>query len=202
MLVQIKRKDAFAHYPSFPWAKEYIGKFFYPETHSYYVLAIPPQPNDKKNIAVLAAALAKLIQDLSIDTLVFLGDRTTAWRYQENMYPPVQNALTFLKDQKVSKRFNGAFEVEGVNLSVFFTHLSWLQRCNATLPNIHFIDKQQNIIGEYCRYGNIHLGILNPQIEDSFQDALNESVLMIAENNKCVPLFRDLNGIRGRKTII
>lgn len=153
-------------------------------------------------MTAMAAAAAQLFHDLGITSLVFLGDGINAWRCQKNEHPPVKAALRFLKYNKISKRFNGALVMSQTHWPAFFLHLFWLQRCNAALPGIYFLDDEQRFLGHFCRYENIHFDLLKEGLEDVFKSALSGNSLTIAKDNKCVPLYWHGNGIKGRQTVV
>jgi hypothetical protein len=119
--------------------------------------------------------LDKLFRLVEIENLIFLGEYKRAWRYQENPYPPVQDALAYLKECKVSKKFDGALDVPISEWPIFFKHLFWLIRCNAALPTFHFMDARQTLLGSVCQYSNVHLNTLTIKAEGKLLQILGET---------------------------
>jgi hypothetical protein len=69
----------------------------------------------------------------------------------------VKNAITYLKNNTIGKKFNGALVIVQNDLPDFIKHLFWLTRTNTVGGYIHFLNEEQNIIGHICQYGNLHL---------------------------------------------
>ena len=205
MLTKIKRQDCLDNYQTFPLRsydyKNEEEEFFYPEVFKSYILTLPSK-SFKGHVKTLGIELAKLIKALHADTLVFLGDIETPWLHQSNEYKPVNEAQLYLAANKIGKRFNGALQVDTLELPVFIKHLSWLVRCNATLPYFHFIDEQQNIVGSICQYGNLHLETLNKQADKSLKTFLNYSKFEYGNKNSCHNWFSKTNAILNRQTLV
>ncbi len=151
---------------------------------------------------MLGIELAAIMKMINVDTLIFLGDSKTSWLYQDNSYKPVKEALNFLVDNKVGKRFNGALLVDDKSLAVFVRHLSWLTRCNASLPNFHFSDNGQNFVGNICKYGNIHLDTLNKRSDKLIEAAIEKSKFELLSDNVCKNNFGATSAIPRRQIVI
>jgi hypothetical protein len=150
----------------------------------------------------LGGELTQLVKALHIDHLIFLGDTDTPWLYQQSDYKPVKEALDFLKIHKVGKRFNGALQVNIETLPLFIKHLSWLSRCNAALPYFYFTDAEQNIIGTICKYGNVHLDIVNRKTNKAVKDAIVASKFNYLTDKICDEQFSKSGAIKGRQITI
>ncbi|MES1197949.1 MAG: hypothetical protein ABUL41_01575 [Chitinophagaceae bacterium] len=164
MLAQINRKDCLKQYPDFPQTNG--DDFFFPKVFSSYTFTLQSK-SLRGHVKNLSFELVHFILDLGYDELIFLGDSATAWLYQDNDYKPAKEALRYLKNQKIGKRFNGALIINDSDLQEFCKNLFWLTRCNASFPDIYFTDKKQNILGNICKYGSLHFYTLNRKTDNA-----------------------------------
>ncbi len=196
---KIARKTAYAKCPKFPHSDNKSETFYFPKSYKDGALIV----GAKTPIAYskeLSVAFSKLITNLGIENLVFLGDTKTPWLNQENDYKPVKEALQYLKDSNVGGRFNGALKIEAIDLEKFMRHLFWLSRCNATLPEFYFMDEKQNILGTVCKYGFVHISILNKKTDENFKKALKASGFKYLQDTKCYDLFGKTGATKNRQT--
>ncbi len=202
MLKKIKRQDCLDKYSKFPlrWYNDIKeeDEYYYPKVYYSYILTLPSKSISQK-IKLLGIELTNLTDVLGFTNLIFLGDNNTAWRYQESDYKPVRKALQFLVENKIGKKFNGAFQVDKKNLRTFITHLSWLSRCNAALPYFYFTDTGQNIIGTICQYGNLHIDTVNKKTDVFFKDLIAKSQFEFLIDKMCYDQFSKTKGIKGRQ---
>ncbi len=203
MLIKIKRQDALNNYQAFPvhgydYDKD-EEKFFYPKVFKSYILTLPSK-SFKVHAKVLGAELNKLTMALHADALIFLGDTKTPWLHQTSENKPIKEAQEYLIDKKVGKRFNGALKVNTFELPTFIKHLAWLTRYNAALPYFYFTDQMQNIIGNICQYGNLHLDTLNEQANKVFNSYVGGSKFKYGDNNSCYNWFSRTSAISGRQS--
>ncbi|WP_158408810.1 hypothetical protein [Fibrella aestuarina] len=173
----------------------------YPNVFESYIFTIDSK-SFKGHIKVLAAELARLTGELGYNKLVFLGDTEVAWLSQENRYDPVKKAQEYLEYNKVGKGFNGSILVEISEVILFIRHLSWMIRCNASLPCFYFIDGGQNLLGYICQYGNLHVSTLNKMTDNLIQDFLKVSSFRRLAVNNCYNRFGKTSAIPGRQTKI
>ena len=205
MLIKITRQDCLNKYKVLP-LHSYDYKrdedfFSYPKVFKSYILTIPSK-SFKGHAREFAKQLSKLVKQLKYHDLVFMGDTTTPWLYQDNEYKPVKEALQYLTGNKVGKRFNGALEIENAELVTFIKHLSWLIRCNASLPYFHFTDKGQQLIGSICKYGNLHIDTLNAAADNNLKKAIQHTGFKYLEGNSCYNQFGRTSKIAERKIVI
>lgn len=205
MLIKITRQDCLKKYPSFPLRSYNYDKdeevFLYPKVFKSYILTLTSK-SFKGHITQLGIGLLKLTKQLGHDNLIFLGDTELAWLHQDNDYKPAKEAQQYLVENKIGNRFNGALQVEHSELVTFVKHLSWLTRCNASLPYFHFTDKGQNIIGNICKYGNLHLDTLNETTDKLLRAFVDESKFIYLEGNNCFNQFGKTSAIAGRRIIV
>lgn len=182
MLRKIKREECLSNFSKFP-LREYDKSIddeviTYPKIHSLYWLKL-----DKNSSRYFANELANqvtlLYKNLKIDKLVFLGDTKSYWiskRMAERKdYKPLTNAVTFMTDNKIGKRFNGAIEVDFEEFKTFIKHFYVMTRCEAAFSYYHFMDKGQNIIG-YIHYdGELRIDTLNKKADNLFLKAIRET---------------------------
>jgi hypothetical protein len=201
MLSKINRQDCLKKYPSFPLRMYDYDKdeeaSFYPKVFKSYILTLTSK-SFKGHIKQLGTELFKLTKQLGYDNLIFLGDTELAWLHQDNEYKSAKEAQQYLVDNKIGKRFNGALQIDNSELISFVKHLSWLTRCNASLPYVHFTDRGQNIIGNICQYGNLHLGTLNEATDKLIRAFVDESRFTHLEGNSCFNQFGKVSAIDGR----
>jgi len=205
MLSKINRKDCLDKYRVFP-QRSYNDalddeEYFYPKVFKSYILTLPSK-SFKGHIKTLGIELLSLLKYLHEDSFIFLGDTGTPWLYQYNEYKPVLEASEYLTDNKVGKRFNGALITDTTDLIKFINHLAWLTRCNAALPYIHFIDPSQTILGNICKYGNLHLDTLNKQADTTLKKFMTRSLFEYGDDNSCNNQFGKTSAIYKRRTII
>lgn len=205
MLIKINRQDCLNRYQTFP-LRSYNSErdeeeFFYPKVFKSYILTIPSK-SFKGHIKTLGIELSKLTKELGYDTLIFLGDTETDWLYQDNDYKPVKEARQYLMDNKIGKRFNGALQVDNLELATFIKHLAWLTRCNAALPSMHFTDTKQNIIGNICKYGNLHIDTLNKKTDRLLNIFIDNSLFKYLDGNNYYNQFGKTSAIAGRQTVL
>lgn len=175
--------------------------FSYPPVFKSHILTVPAHTfkGAIKNLGMELVGLAKALQ---ADSFVFLGDTDTTWLYQHNDHKPVQKAQQYLTDNKIGKRFNGAIQVPLLEIPVFVKHLAWLIRCNAALPYFHFIDPNQNIVGNICQYGNLHISTLNKEIDNVLHSFISNGKFQYGDDYSCTGRFGKTSAIPGRKTVV
>ncbi|RYE39110.1 MAG: hypothetical protein EOP48_26180 [Sphingobacteriales bacterium] len=205
MLTKIRRQDCLDQYQTFPLRGYDYSKdeetFFYPRVFKSYILSLPSK-SFKGHVKALGLEVTKLATVLQFDTLIFLGDTEIPWLYQHNDYKPAREAQEYLTSKKIGKGFNGALQVDITELPLFIKHLTWLTRCNASLPYFHFIDQGQNIIGHICKYGNLHLDTLNEQTDEISKQFVDSSRFEYGDNNSCDNWFGKTSAISGRKIVV
>jgi hypothetical protein len=205
MLIKINRQDCLKNYPSFPLRsynyKKDEEELYYPKVFKSYILTLSSK-SFKGHIKHLGLDLFKLTKQLGINSLVFLGDTELAWLHQDNEYKPAKDAQQYLVGNKIGKRFNGALQVDNSELMVFVKHLSWLTRCNASLPYFYFVDKGQNLIGNICKYGNLHVDTLNEATDKLIKVAVAKSDFRYLDGNICFNQFGKTSAISGRRIIV
>lgn len=202
MLIQIKRQECLTKYPKFPqrWYDEEADEIenTFPQVVNSPILILSSK-TFKGHSKALGIELTELITAMGIDNLIFLGDYTNAWLYQESDYKPVKEAIQFLRDHKVGKRFNGALRVYKEDLPEFIKHLSWLSRCNAALPYFYFMDAGQNLLGFICKYGNLHLHAVNKETDELLQEQVAKTKFSYLTNKMCYEQFSSSGAIKGRQ---
>jgi len=205
MLNKIKRKDCLSQYPSFPTRRydttidEEI--FFYPASFRSYILTLISK-SFKGHLRILGEALKSLMNELHFEHLIFLGDTKLAWLCQDNDFKPVKEAMDYLTNNKIGKRFNGGIEVSRSEIPTFVKHLCWLTRSNASLPMIYFTDKNQNFIASICKYGNIHFETMNKDTDYALNTLIDKSPFNFLDKNNCYNQHGKTSAINSRKIII
>ncbi|NEU77407.1 hypothetical protein PI95_034325 [Hassallia byssoidea VB512170] len=202
MLIKINRQEAISKYPKLPLRAYNSEKedydFFYPETFTGYVLTLPSK-SFKGHIKLLGKEIADLTTHLGFNKLIFLGDLTIPWLYLDHNFKQAKEALQFLADNKIGRRFTGALQVDTDQLPTFVKHLSWLVRTNAILPYVHFIDPGQNVIGTICQYGNLHIYTVNKKANKLLEKLIDQSKFECLTELTCDNKFSKISAIKGRQ---
>lgn len=185
MLKKINRKKFLSAYPNFPHALYHYTQYFQPTIYNSYILQVEAQ-STRGLCSNLVKELSGLMHLMKYPSLNFLGDTTTPWLYRKHDYPPVQQALEYLKAQKISRTFNGAILVPNAQLTEFTKHLFWLVRCNGVIFYPHFSDANFNIIGTICQYGNLHLNTLTEEADSAFHQVLEQTKFILTDKSSCV----------------
>jgi len=201
MLIKIDRQEAIDNFPNLPLrnfnSRADEDVFNYPKVFANYVLTLASK-SYKGHINLLGREIANLTTKLEFDKLIFLGDEKTPWLYRDHDFKPAKGGLKYLIDQKIGKRFNGALQVSKTELPTFIKHLSWLVRCNAILPYIHFIDPGQTIIGNICQYGNLHISTMTATGDIKFNEVISKSKFSFLTDGNCYNKFSKGGAIKGR----
>jgi len=205
MLIKISRQDAIDKYPDLPLRhynrKEDEEVFNYPRVFANYVLTLPSK-SYKGHIKFLGSQLVLLAKNLGYDNFIFLGDENIPWLKRLNTYEAFQEALQYLVDNKITKRFDGALQVDATEIPIFIKNLAWLVRTNGILPYVHFVNTGQNIIGDICQYGNLHVSTKNQTSDKIFKDAITKSAFTYLTAGDCYNKFSKSGAIKGRTTIV
>ena len=201
MLIKIDRQEAIDKFPNFPLRhynpKEDEDVFNYPKVFANYVLTLPSK-SYKGHIKILGTQLVSLSNSLGYDNFIFLGDEDIAWLRRLNTSENFQKALQYLVDSKINKRFNGALQVDTAEIPTFIKHLAWLVRTNGILPYVHFIDPGQNIIGNICQYGNLHISTKNKTADKKFKEVIAKSPFTYLTDGNCYNKFSKSSAVKGK----
>ena len=201
MLIKIDRQEAITNFPILP-LRHYDKKkdeevFNSPQVFANYVLTLPSK-SYRGHQKLLGAQITVLVKNLGYDHLIFLGDIDIAWLRGFDTYENFQKELQYLADNKVGKRFNGALQVDTNELPTFIKHLSWLVATNGVLPYVHFTDPGQNIVGDICQYGNLHISTKTQVADKRFKDIVAKSQFTYLIDKNCVNKFSKKNVAKGR----
>src|ERR1700741_1726428 len=121
MLIKLNRQDVINEFPNLPLrkynSKEEEYDFLYPKVFASYVLTLPSK-SYKGYMKLLGTELASLTINLGCDNLIFLGDEDIPWLRRFKEYKIFEEALQYLVDNKIGKRFNGALQVDITELPI------------------------------------------------------------------------------------
>jgi len=202
MPLLINRQNCLDIYKKSPQSDPERDLFFYPKTFRNYILALHSKSikGHAKQLGIEVSMLATALPD--VDKLFFLGNTATTWRNQDNDYKPVKEALQYLEDQNIEKTFDGAIMVTLTELPLFIKHLFWLTRCNASLPDFHFMDTAQNYLGNICKYGNLHISAMSNVAGKHLIEAIGNSKFVDVTDEKCYNRFGKTSIIAHRQLIV
>ena len=202
---KVSRKASLEMYTALPlsWyddkTEEVIETF--PETYSSVILTTEFS-TFKGQISQIGKGLDKMCRFLGSAELIVMGDSTVPWLRQNSSYPPVAKAIRYLQGLKLGPRYNGALVLRNNEIREFVQHLAWLTRCNASLPYFYFIDSNKVLLGHLCKYGNIHLHLLDQSKKGLFGEAIVSSGLKLSTENNCQERFSKSGAIKARKIIL
>ncbi|RXK61981.1 hypothetical protein ESA94_02910 [Lacibacter luteus] len=205
MLIKIDRQEAINKFPILP-LRHYDKKndeeiFNSPKVFANYVLTLPSK-SYKGHQKLLGTQIAYLVKNLGYDRLVFLGDIDIPWLKRLDTYESFQEALQYLVDNKIGKRFNGALQVDINELQTFIKYLSWLVRTNGIVQYVHFTDPEQNIVADICQYGNLHISTKNKTADTLFKDIVSKSEFTYLTDTNCTNKFSKTNAIKSRTIVV
>jgi hypothetical protein len=205
MLIKIDRQEAINKFPFLP-LRHYDKKndedvFNYPKVFANYVLTLPSK-SYRGHQKMLGTEISLLTKNLGYDHLIFLGDIDFPWLNRFNTYENFQEALQYLADHKIGKRFKGALQVDINELPTFIKHLSWLVRTNGIVQYVHFTDPGQNIVADICQYGNLHISPKNEAADIRLKAILVKSQFSFLANSNCINKFSKKSAIKGRTIIV
>jgi hypothetical protein len=204
MISKLNRQECIDKFPILPLSvyNEEENDFddFFPDTFASYILTVSGK-SLKGHISILAKSLKTLANCMDCTELICLGDSKTPWLALDHDYKPAKEALQYLTDNKIGKRFNGALIVNEDDLIVFIKHLAWLVRCNAIAPYVHFTDPGQNVIGSLCQYANLHISTISQKADDTFLNAVERTSLEFLVDGNCQNKYYKTGAIKGRRMI-
>ena len=93
-------------------------------------------------------------------------------------------------------------QVDRPDLTTFVKHLSWLMRCNASLPYFHFSNEGQNLVGSICKYGNLHIATIDEVTDNLIKAAVKKTNYIYLDGNNCYNQFGKTSAIVGRRIIV
>ncbi|MCD6010757.1 MAG: hypothetical protein K0Q79_619 [Flavipsychrobacter sp.] len=198
MIKKMSRKKALEDFPKFPTSNFVTNEYYYPKSFKDHTLTLEAK-SVKSHIRQLSNEIIKFAEKCDVKDLIFIGDSSIPWRKFVNDYKPAKEADVFLESNSIGRRFNGAILVEEKDLNAFIKNLFWLTRCNSAFPTIYFSDKEQNFLGNICKYGNLHLSILNKKTDSAFKVFLKTSSFTILAGTMCFEQFSETGAIKGRK---
>jgi hypothetical protein len=202
MLTKIKRKECLNKYHCLP--VRFYNKIkeeddiYYPNIFGSYVLTLPSKFS-KVHSKLMGIELTGMAKEFNSNYLVFLGDnKKVVWPWMTfwNMYDITRSkkeAITYLVNNKVGKRFNGALQVEVSELTEFVQHLYWLNLATINCFNVYFTDPEQNFVGHICQYGNLHIDTLHGKADQQLKAFLNNSLLKFSVDTKCYSNSNELD---------
>lgn len=205
MLNKINRQECITKYPILPLREYNIEKedylFAYPKIFSGHTLTLSSK-SYKGHIKLLGLELKTLATDLNSDKLIFLGDMNTPWLFREKYYSDSissKKGFQYLGQHKIGKKFNGGLQVPLIELPLFIKHLATLVRSNGIVQYVHFTDTTQNIIGNICQYGNLHISSSTKKADTILKKAISKTKFEYISGLDCINKFSKKVAIKERK---
>ncbi|RYD52359.1 MAG: hypothetical protein EOP52_09355 [Sphingobacteriales bacterium] len=172
----------------------------FPDPVRTEILEISAAHSAEDRFAQLAAVLTTLTQQVGAEALLFMGASETPWRYQPNPFEPAKAADAFLKARQLSKTFNGGVLLQRSELPQWVPQLLWLIVSNASFPELYFIDPDQQLLGTFCRYGNLHLYLLQATADEPFNRWLRTEPVRLITDTGCSDQGDGVQS--GRQTVV
>lgn len=138
-----------------------------------------------------------LLSSVGIDSVYFLFYFNWNWFAQNNDYMPVKYALNELEQITETDEYNGAFLVDLNSIEDFTKIVFWLNRCNASLPDIIFISEDKCFSGNICKYGNIHIDFYSNEVRNQILERAVKLGFEIV--NQELEMFSKNGAIEGRQ---
>ncbi|KXN97933.1 hypothetical protein LS48_14165 [Aequorivita aquimaris] len=182
MIKKIPRDISIIKYRNFPlWEvdDETQTEFsHFPKVYSYYCVKLTDE-DDERIVQNLTSELSKLFGLLEVNQLIFLSAHNMRWIAkhiaQENDYETLINAVSYFDKHKLTGKFNGAIEVDKVDLEEFFKHFVILTNCDSGFFHNHFLNKKQDILGYVHYSGEVQFYTLNQDMNERFLKKIKET---------------------------
>ena len=203
MLSKIDRLSCFQRYPKFPWSKYHGNKYFFPPVYGQYTITLNSK-TVKSHAKNIGSALQLLVEQMKFDALMFIGDSTLPWLYRANDfdYKPVADAFEYLKNNGISKTFNGGVVLTVTGIAEFTKHLFWLTRTNGIVQYVYAMDENQQILLRVCQHGSIHFYTLDDATDKLFNEKLPASGLHLLDSVTCYEAFGKHGQIAHRTIVL
>jgi hypothetical protein len=177
----IPRRECLESYSKMPISDDLKEEYFFPQILKSYVLSSGFQEDVEK----LCLDIVDWVRRMGFDDLIFLGETDMPWLSQESDVEQVKRSFKYFYALKIDTTFNGGFLVDTRDILEFINHLFWLTRFNAAFPIVYFTDKNQGLIGNLCKYGNLHVFTLSHDIDEVFLASITQSQFKLIENSEC-----------------
>jgi hypothetical protein len=201
VITKIPYQECLRRFPNMPWSDPAHDTFFFPKEIKHRILLLHSK-SAKGHAKLLSSEMMALLRPFHATPFIFCLDVACPWLRFASDYLPVQQALAYLKHNKVPKTFDGALMADEAAQPLFFSHLFWLVRCHAALPIIYFMDVEQRFWGTICQYGNLHISTLSDAAENDLQGALSNSKFVETDTKGCHSTFTKSSKIAHRQIVV
>lgn len=115
--------------------------------------------------------------------------RGAAWCAEDGRQnPALQTARRALVEVGVAPRFDGALALSPLGVRLWTAAWFWSVRCGALSPGVAFGVTGQNLIGELCAHGNLHLSVYGEASTHALQQHAEASGWRVL-NGTCTDAF-------------
>ena len=199
---KIQRKLFFDEHPAFIRYNARKDSYAFPEIYDNYLLSVNSK-SARGHAKLLSNEWVSLFKKMGCTNLYFIGQTNTPWLYRtDHDYKYVVGALTHLRKNGISKTFNGAIKLNINELHEFAIHLYWLVRCNGIIAYVDFINEDNNLMGNICQYGSLHLNTLNKDTDDRLNEVLSYTDFQLLGDEGCTDPFSATSRIPYRKSTV
>lgn len=149
----------------------------------------------------IGQSLVRLSSALGWEEVFVICDTRSPYLAKGNTYKTARNAVQNLLAMGMTRTSTEGVVLNENTISGFFASIFWIVRCNASAPGICFSSPNSNIIGNLCKYGNIHFECYSQTERGLLKDALKASSFIEVPSGICRENFSASGAIDGRQII-
>lgn len=154
--------------------------YFYPENFELYWMKIEEtETSEAISDSNLIVEIASLLKKLDIHTLTFMSESNKPWiskfTNSRKDYKPLTDAITYFRNINIHKIFNGAVEVEIIDLEKFLKYFYIVTKTDGGFHDFNFVDEDQNYIFYLHYSGDFRVMSLNELANQKLLKTLKKS---------------------------
>ena len=205
MIKLIQRNEVLQQFPRMPWIV-YHPQIDEEEVHmpegAAFMIVSSSASTYTRSINTICKEIILVFKRLKLQNFLIMGALDTAWRFRQRRYTDskVTSAMDFFTESGIRPRFNGAALVSLAEFPTWFKHVLYSVRVNVLVSEMHFLDISQSLYFSPCKYGNLHLTIVDESLVEPFQAEIKRSELILVSPGDCVFKTSKNKGIPGRQT--
>ena len=117
---------------------------------------VPQEQESQSYLRALSDLFITLSHYYKDQQLLIMGDWPTPWLIQKGETKLAQEAFKYFKNY-CKPTFSGGFIIDEEEIATLITHLFWLSRYNADLPDFLMSFEKGKTIFSVCKYGVLHI---------------------------------------------
>lgn len=166
--------------------------YFYPENFGLYWMKIEEtETSEEIYDSNLILEIASLLKKLDIHKLIFMSKCNKPWiskfTNSRKDYKPLTDAITYFRNINIHKIFNGAVEVEIIDLEKFLKYFYIVTKTDGGFHDFNFVDEDQNYIFYLHYSGDFRVMSLNELANQKLLKTLKETNfidVMMTDSNR------------------